>query len=196
LRFCASRPHLLRDWLFEPVDPQPALSDPVNQPRKVEVSLQKYRVFAYKFVNLGTANYRITVTIASSPKLTRLAKKAVAPAKAGAYHMCLARSTGAIGPSLRWGDELRTNDRENHLIPIIHERRGFSFVRWRFPPAVYCQPSKTWSGGLWPSAHMRMFAITRSPDASRPSKVALPRWGSNTTLGMLNSRESTAGSCV
>ena len=31
-------------------------------------------------------------------------KNAVAPAKAGAYDVCLARSTGAIGTSLSWGD--------------------------------------------------------------------------------------------
>jgi hypothetical protein len=38
------------------------------------------------------------------PEITRSATNAVAPAKAGAYDVCLARSTGAIGPSLRWGD--------------------------------------------------------------------------------------------
>jgi hypothetical protein len=81
------------------------------------------------------------VTIASSPKLTRLAKNVVAPAKAGAYHVCLARSTGAIGPSLRWGDEL-PNYRENHLIPVIRKPRdarctaaGFIGAALRLLPA-------------------------------------------------------------
>ena len=45
------------------------------------------------------------MTIASSPKTPRSATNAVAPAKAGGYDVCLARSTGAIGPSLRWGDD-------------------------------------------------------------------------------------------
>ena len=31
-------------------------------------------------------------------------KNAVAPAKAGAYDVCMGRPTGVIGPSLRWGD--------------------------------------------------------------------------------------------
>jgi hypothetical protein len=31
-------------------------------------------------------------------------KNTVAPAQAGAHDVCLARPTGAIGPSLRWGD--------------------------------------------------------------------------------------------
>ena len=46
-------------------------------------------------------NYRDRCVI---PEITHSAKNAVAPAKAGAYVVCLARSTGAIGPSLRWGD--------------------------------------------------------------------------------------------
>jgi hypothetical protein len=45
------------------------------------------------------------VTIASSPKAPRSATNAVAPAMAGAYDECLARSTGAIGLSLCWGDD-------------------------------------------------------------------------------------------
>ena len=49
-------------------------------------------------------NSAILVTNASSPQPTHSAKTAVAPAKAGAYDVCLGRTTGAIGPSLRWGD--------------------------------------------------------------------------------------------
>jgi len=36
---------------------------------------------------------------------TRRPENTVAPAKAGAYHVCLGRTTGVIGPSLRWGDD-------------------------------------------------------------------------------------------
>jgi hypothetical protein len=42
--------------------------------------------------------------VSHSPKQPVQQKNAVAPAKAGAYHVCLTRPTGAIGPSLRWGD--------------------------------------------------------------------------------------------
>jgi hypothetical protein len=34
----------------------------------------------------------------------RRPENTVAPAQAGAHDVCLARPTGAIGPSLRWGD--------------------------------------------------------------------------------------------
>ena len=37
------------------------------------------------------------------------------------------------------------------------------------PGCAYAQPASTWWGGGWPSAHMRMFWMTRSPGASRPS---------------------------
>ena len=40
------------------------------------------------------------VTGAANPS----AKNGVAPAKAGAHDVCLGWTTGAIGPSLRWGD--------------------------------------------------------------------------------------------
>jgi hypothetical protein len=39
-----------------------------------------------------------------TPLTSPFSKNAVAPAKAGAYDVCMARSTGVIGPSLRWGD--------------------------------------------------------------------------------------------
>jgi hypothetical protein len=38
------------------------------------------------------------------PEITRSAQNAVAPAKAGAYDVCMGRPTDEIGPSLRWGD--------------------------------------------------------------------------------------------
>jgi hypothetical protein len=38
------------------------------------------------------------------PEITRSAKNTVAPAKAGAYDVCMGRPTDEIGPSLRWGD--------------------------------------------------------------------------------------------
>lgn len=59
---------------------------------------------------------------------------------------------------------------------------------------LQAQPSSTWSSGRWPSAQVRMFAMTRSPEASRPSSVALPRWGWVMTLGWSTRRRSTCGS--
>ena len=41
-----------------------------------------------------------------TPDITRSAKNTVAPAKAGAYDVCMGGPTGEIGPSLRWGDEV------------------------------------------------------------------------------------------
>ena len=57
------------------------------------------------------------------------------------------------------------------------------------------RPSSTWSGGRWPSAQKRMFAITFSPAFSRPSTVALPICGCAMTLGSATSLASTLGSC-
>jgi hypothetical protein len=77
------------------------------------------------------------MTIASSRKKT-VQKNAVAPAKAGAHHACPDRPTGVIGPSLRWGDELRTNSDDNcvilaiavtqalpHHLPAISKKQGW-----------------------------------------------------------------------
>jgi len=70
------------------------------------------------------------VTNAIPPSPTRSAKNTVAPAKAGAYDVCLARPTGEIGPSLRWGDG---GSRSGcHKAPPLQGRGGmYDSLMWR-----------------------------------------------------------------
>ena len=63
------------------------------------------------------------------------------------------------------------------------------------PALAYSIPGSIRSGGLLPSAKVWMFRITRSPISTRPSTVALPIWGSSTTLGRLRRRGLASWPC-
>jgi len=111
--------------------------------------------FGYMFVNLGTAKIRNCRDNCVIPELTRPSKNTVAPAKAGAHHVCPDRPTGEIGPSLRWGDGCCINSRDNsgdrcpilgiavrealpHHLPALPPKRRRAFVDKRNDPIVNC----------------------------------------------------------
>ena len=58
----------------------------------------------------GCAGANEGLVEASILYLPRCPENTVAPAKAGAHHVCLGRPAGEIGPSLRWGDDRNYGD--------------------------------------------------------------------------------------